>query len=1158
SGYVQLNGGRRRGELVWGELLQVDADGLVLQVPDGLRGRARQRRAVDGGLGAVVVLGRQELHLDDLERPGVGARRVDVRDLDAAEERERHGAVVLEELRRHGRPQRELQAAAVAEREGRRPREDEQPDAQELRRRARQPREVRGAPELLVGVGRRHDERAALERRPPVRLDVHVVGRARRHGRPEVLVEARAQELEVVLEGHVEPDGLVLEPARRERHHAAHLEGLALERLADLVLADGLVVEGRREHGVVDLLQLDAVGPRHGLELAHGPLEEEREDLGLEGRRAHERLADEVLQAGVLVRRDDVLEVRGHDDPVRVGERLLDAPLQLLRGPAEEVRQRRRVERDLVAREEEAHARAVRLPIRSDALPVLEVRQRRVLQRLGRVGDQVAEFDRHDDGPLHPPDRGREPVPDAPGLAGLGHAGPQQAGQAVHGVVPARLVRVHLDAEAARVEQRELGGEEQEHLGDGLDGVDGAGRVVVARRRRELERAVGLRVAVGELAELLGVVVDRIVLPDPEAVDLDVLEVARLHRARRHVERDLLRVPERPLDVVGVDGLEGQDLVQVVGPVVGPEALVRVVRREDLARRAGGRVEDGGPVLREFYLLGPRLLEEVARPEGPRQQRGELLPGRGVARERLGDGRCLRARRGVVARALGREAEKRRRHRQRVVAVGLLEREELPQVEVPDAREEQDVDAPVLVDVPVVPGPLAEVRRVDLEVVVVPLEVAVDARERVVDALGAAAGAQELGEAPPQQVVQQHLPREGVEERVRRLRGHGGREALRERDGLDVLLRGEPVLQDRRRDVVHELRDRARAAPDRDERRRRAGRERRRRDGEGARRLRDLDLGRVRDGGAALREAGGVAQRRVVAEDDVRVDDDRQQRLGRVLDVAEGEVALRDHLHLGRVGRRRAQLEVRERARRRARLLRVLGAAAVVDAHPALERAAHGAQHARVHAERLQLREAVGRRDLDTPVADVRERHAPHERREVLALDRVVEHPRLDAARPVHLHQLELVHPDEHRPLPMLGRRVEEGLRHRRLRAAARQAEQRAEAPERRVHVGLVRRLELEERPVLVLDAEGGDALAAVHVEGPHGHAPLAADARQERREGLARVEVAQHEAPVAVEVAARVHGERRGDLRGGGPGRAPPEPVRAERRGAAGGGERA
>ena len=341
---------------MWGELLQVDADGLVLQVPDGLRGRARQRRAVDGGLGAVVVLGRQELHLDDLERPGVGARRVDVRDLDAAEERERHGAVVLEELRRHGRPQRELQAAAVAEREGRRPREDEQPDAQELRRRARQPREVRGAPELLVGVGRRHDERAALERRPPVRLDVHVVGRARRHGRPEVLVEARAQELEVVLEGHVEPDGLVLEPARRERHHAAHLEGLALERLADLVLADGLVVEGRREHGVVDLLQLDAVGPRHGLELAHGPLEEEREDLGLEGRRAHERLADEVLQAGVLVRRDDVLEVRGHDDPVRVGERLLDAPLQLLRGPAEEVRQRRGVERDLVAREEEAHA----------------------------------------------------------------------------------------------------------------------------------------------------------------------------------------------------------------------------------------------------------------------------------------------------------------------------------------------------------------------------------------------------------------------------------------------------------------------------------------------------------------------------------------------------------------------------------------------------------------------------------------------------------------------------------------------------------------------------------------------------------------------------------------------------------------------------------
>ena len=39
-------------------LLQLGADGPVLQVPDGLRGCAHQRRAVDGGLGAVVVLGR--------------------------------------------------------------------------------------------------------------------------------------------------------------------------------------------------------------------------------------------------------------------------------------------------------------------------------------------------------------------------------------------------------------------------------------------------------------------------------------------------------------------------------------------------------------------------------------------------------------------------------------------------------------------------------------------------------------------------------------------------------------------------------------------------------------------------------------------------------------------------------------------------------------------------------------------------------------------------------------------------------------------------------------------------------------------------------------------------------------------------------------------
>ena len=58
--------------------------------------------------------------------------------------------------------------------------------------------------------------------------------------------------------------------------------------------------------------------------------------------------------------------------------------------------------------------------------------------------------------------------------------------------------------------------------------------------------------------------------------------------------------------------------------------------------------------------------------------------------------------------------------------------------------------------------------------------------------------------------------------------------------------------------------------------------------------------------------------------------------------------------------------------------------------------------------------------------------------------------------------------------------------------------QERAEADEGRHLVGLLRGLEEGDAAVLVLHAEGGHALPAVDVEGPHGNAPLAADAGQE------------------------------------------------------------
>ncbi|MND03184.1 hypothetical protein D3C83_228870 [compost metagenome] len=48
--------------------------------------------------------------------------------------------------------------------------------------------------------------------------------------------------------------------------------------------------------------------------------------------------------------------------------------------------------------------------------------------------------------------------------------------------------------------------------------------------------------------------------------------------------------------------------------------------------------------------------------------------------------------------------------------------------------------------------------------------------------------------------------------------------------------------------------------------------------------------------------------------------------------------------------------------------------------------------------------------------------------------------------------------------------------------------------------------MEFEDGFVLVLDAEAGDALAAVDIERPHGNAPDAGDAGEEIAEGLAVV----------------------------------------------------
>mmetsp|Transcript_15715 Transcript_15715/g.48861 ORF Transcript_15715/g.48861 Transcript_15715/m.48861 type:complete len:214 (+) Transcript_15715:1384-2025(+) len=212
-------------------------------------------------------------------------------------------------------------------------------------------------------------------------------------------------------------------------------------------------------------------------------------------------------------------------------------------------------------------------------------------------------------------------------------------------------------------------------------------------------------------------------------------------------------------------------------------------------------------------------------------------------------------------------------------------------------------------------------------------------------------------------------------------------------------------------------------------------------------------------------------------------------------------MALLDQLHLGGVGGRGDEVE------EGAGELVVV----VVHVHPPLHRPAHRLQRAHRHAERLELGKTVDHLELDRRIRAVRERDAADERGEVLVGHGEIEHVRLQPRRLVHLLNLHLVGADEHVAARRVGR-GHEGLR-REVDAVARALDHRAEGDGRRDLVGLLRRLKHQDPAVLVLDAEGRDALTAVHVEGPHGQAPQAADAGQEGGHRALPVEGAHDEA---------------------------------------------
>ena len=485
----------------------------------------------------------------------------------------------------------------------------------------------------LVGEGRRDDEGARLERRAAGDLGVHEADDAGEDLLEELLVQAGAQQLEVPLVRHVQPDALVLEPARREGHHAADLHGLPLEAGADLVHLELVVVQVGGGHGLVhgELVSLGLVLER--LHVARRPLEEERQHLGvgvaldLDGGQAAARHGACQLEVG-----DAEAEVGGRDLLVGVGrvrERARDALVharehlaedagglaQLGGGPRREDAAERGLRLGAVALERVVHlvpvvevlaARAQQVELRADG-----GEQRAHLLGQARVAAELV-------------GDGGDEVDDLVQLVGRGHLGAEERGQAVHGVVPAGLARLHLDAHAERVEDAELvGGEDGELRHDAHLHLLARRRQLEGAARRGVADEVGLGVDLLQLRRLLERGDDRVVLPDLLVGHELVLLRAVGHAAGREEEGDARRVVEHVLLLVGEDGEEVPHEVEVVREVVRPEAVLRVLPRGHLLGVLGHEVEHELAVGRDLDAGERDVLEELAGAEGLAEHRAE-------------------------------------------------------------------------------------------------------------------------------------------------------------------------------------------------------------------------------------------------------------------------------------------------------------------------------------------------------------------------------------------------------------------------------------------------------------------------------------------------------------------------------------------------------
>mmetsp|Transcript_19121 Transcript_19121/g.31683 ORF Transcript_19121/g.31683 Transcript_19121/m.31683 type:complete len:453 (+) Transcript_19121:240-1598(+) len=445
------------------------------------------------------------LHLDQVslgvDTKEITVHRLVVGDWDLSKEHKVYGQVIIvitssgvllvfKQPLWEGNDQLHLNVTRVIQEEWFRSEEHELVHGHELGGRSGKTSEETSAVHGRIGEGRGGHEGRALHQGTAVNIRVHERHHSTAsHFVEELFVKLSSKELEVVLEGHVGPDGLVLEPTWRESHHSSHIVTLSLQTGRQKVHVELFITESRSQDTLVHVLHLLLV-VLNSLHVTDGTFKEEWESSDSHGKSVDSWKANTVLSSVLLPLGDIKGEVAWSNSSVTVisvtGTGHLHGTFHTELGLGNPAIQHgdHCLGRDggFVAREVVLNVVTVRLTGGGNDIPVVEEVFWNIKRHFLRIGistgiqsiqspidsgDHLEEFIWDDDRSLELLDNIANVFQSQVHFVRFWHTTSDHTWKTVHGIVPSRTSTFVLDTHTVGITHRKLDGSEQKELGNG-------------------------------------------------------------------------------------------------------------------------------------------------------------------------------------------------------------------------------------------------------------------------------------------------------------------------------------------------------------------------------------------------------------------------------------------------------------------------------------------------------------------------------------------------------------------------------------------------------------------------------------------------------------------------------------------------------------------